>query len=447
MAAIATKLGSAALPGLANLAGSSKLLAVGLNNKVLACNIYSKTSGMLEPRAKPWPYETLGFNAWYHYIDGTTKRFNDNSKIIVVEGPPGLHKTKFAKELADELDMLFVPGASMDEFYTNSYGYDLRELDHLFHYTKCKSYDEKKFAQDPKGQEGGLDRMLDNLCWLRFTKYTNALAHLFNTGQGIVTEKSPYTDHVFTEAAYKFGWIDRESRVYLNKIRKQILPPLLRPNLIVYLDAPVDVVQSKIRERAKTTHPWEKNSPVFENRDYLNLVYEDLMKNQYIKTASASSRVLMYDWSEGGDTEVVVEDIERLNMDFFDKYDKQQQDWRMQKEDKYARKRQQFTNRYHMDSHYKVDYFEMDRILFTPEEMKEFQFHAHKVPGARYQHGYNEELDDKPSWFKIGSKFSRFHNNTHYSLDSHFIDNVEWEHYEQQRQAKRAAGVDKWWQF
>jgi len=43
--------------------------------------------------------------------------------------------------------------------------------------------------------------------------------------------------------------------------------------------------------RAKTTHPWEKNSPVFENRDYLNLVYEDLMKNQYIKTASASSRV------------------------------------------------------------------------------------------------------------------------------------------------------------
>ena len=40
----------------------------------------------------------------------------------------------------------------------------------------------------------------------------------------------------------------------------------------------------------------------------------------------------MYDWSEGGDTEVVVEDIERLNMDFFDKYDKQQQDWRMQKE-------------------------------------------------------------------------------------------------------------------
>ena len=40
----------------------------------------------------------------------------------------------------------------------------------------------------------------------------------------------------------------------------------------------------------------------------------------------------MYDWSEGGETEVVAEDIERLNMDYFDKYDKQQKDWRLFKE-------------------------------------------------------------------------------------------------------------------
>ena len=40
----------------------------------------------------------------------------------------------------------------------------------------------------------------------------------------------------------------------------------------------------------------------------------------------------MYDWSEGGETEVVVEDIERLNLDYFDKYDKQQADWRLFKE-------------------------------------------------------------------------------------------------------------------
>ena len=40
----------------------------------------------------------------------------------------------------------------------------------------------------------------------------------------------------------------------------------------------------------------------------------------------------MYDWSDGGDTEVVVEDIERLNLDFFDKYDPICKDWRMHQE-------------------------------------------------------------------------------------------------------------------
>ena len=47
------------------------------------------------------------------------------------------------------------------------------------------SYDEKKFAQNPMGQNGGVDRMLTNLLWMRLNNYTDALAHLFNTGQVI----------------------------------------------------------------------------------------------------------------------------------------------------------------------------------------------------------------------------------------------------------------------
>lgn len=52
-------------------------------------NIYSKTSGMLEPRPRAWPYETLGFGYLYHLIDGTVNRFNANTKMVVVDGPPG----------------------------------------------------------------------------------------------------------------------------------------------------------------------------------------------------------------------------------------------------------------------------------------------------------------------------------------------------------------------
>ena len=51
--------------------------------------MHSKTSGLCPERPKPWNYERLGYNLFWQHFDGTTKRFNDNTKIIVVEGPPG----------------------------------------------------------------------------------------------------------------------------------------------------------------------------------------------------------------------------------------------------------------------------------------------------------------------------------------------------------------------
>jgi len=448
MAALATRLvGTTSLVNLSNVPASSKLLAVvPINKKAQNASIYSKSSGMLEERMKPWPYEKLGYNYLLSLVDGTTKRFNDNTKLIVIEGPPALGKTKFAEELADELDMKYVPGATMEHFYINKYGYDLRELDHLFTYEKNVSFDEKKFAQNPLGQNGGLDRMQFFLQQMRLDMYVDYMCHLFNTGQGIVTERSPFSDFVWTEAAYKMGWIARESRIYLNKVRKQILAPLLRPNLIIYLDAPVDVVQSNIRARAQTTHPWEKNSPVFENTEYLKLVYDEYMKKDYIKNAASSSRVLMYDWSEGGDTEVVVEDIERLNMDYFDKYDKQQKDWRLFKEDEYARKRCEFTSRTQLMWNLRCDYLDHDRIISEPAEAYERLYHSMKVPGSRYRVGYNEEMGDSVH-FRPEANNPVLSSGVYYGLDFAAIDNDDWKNYWRLRQLKRAAGEAKWWQF
>ena len=102
-------------------------------------------------------------------------------------------------------------------------------------------------------------------------------------------------------------------------MRDLTIDRILRPNLIIYLDAPTDVVQSKIRARAQTTHPWEKNSPVWENTAYVEELYQKMIKKQYLPVAAESSYVLQYDWSEGGDVEVVV--------DYHDKYDKQRKDW------------------------------------------------------------------------------------------------------------------------
>ena len=56
---------------------------------------------------------------------------------------------------------------------------------------------------------------------------------------------------------------------------------ILRPNLIIYLDASVDAVMDKIKARG---NEWDKNSPVFGNAAYLNDIYTT-MKKEYLAEA------------------------------------------------------------------------------------------------------------------------------------------------------------------
>lgn len=57
-------------------------------------------------------------------------------------------KSKFAQELANDLDMLYVPEANLDLIYINPYGYDMRKLDDQLP-TSCKSFDVNNFLRTP----------------------------------------------------------------------------------------------------------------------------------------------------------------------------------------------------------------------------------------------------------------------------------------------------------
>ncbi len=63
--------------------------------------------------------------------------------------------------------------------------------------------------------------------------------------------------------------------------------------------------------RAQTTHPWEKNSPVYENRDYMQHCYWDLLKKEYLKEASVHSQVYLLEFSifERGDSHTCRGDV------------------------------------------------------------------------------------------------------------------------------------------
>jgi len=430
------------------VSGSTKLLAAAAINKAPSANIYSKTSGNLEPRLPPWNYKKWGFEYMHSLFDGTTKRLNDNSKMLVVEGPPALGKTEVAKALADEFDMVFVPGFDMEKFYINTYGYDLRELDYKVEHDRCKSYDEKKFAQDPTGQDGGLDRMLYQAFACKYMEYSQNLAHIFNTGQGVVTERSPHSDWIYFDAAFRQGWIDRTTRQHYWKTRNMYIDQVLRPNLIIHLDAPVDVVQSKIRARSKTTHPWEANSPVWENTDYLEHLYGQLLKKQYLRDAAEYSLVLSYDWSEGGDVEVVVEDIERLNLDYHDKYDKQQKDWRLLTEDGFASKRQLYTNGQTLRNQFIADpFWSADKLILSSPEGMELEKIKRELPGNEYLYGYNTILGDPEPFFNWGGK-SRENTwaDVPYAVENNRGDVVS--QYEDRRKlSRKAAGLADWWKL
>ncbi len=48
-----------------------------------------------------------------------------------------------------------------------------------------------------------------------------------------------------------------------------------------------------------------------------------------VVVARPHTEVLSYDWSEPGETDIVIEDIEKVNLDYFGQFEAPQQDWRL----------------------------------------------------------------------------------------------------------------------
>ena len=60
--------------------------------------------------------------------------------------------------------------------------------------------------------------MLWNLHMMRYLQYVDILEHLFNTGQGVVTERSPFSDWAYIDAAFNQGWIDKTTKTHYWKV-------------------------------------------------------------------------------------------------------------------------------------------------------------------------------------------------------------------------------------
>lgn len=376
--------------GVKNLLGTKQLLPMVSQS----CSITSKTArGKPLQRPKPYPYKEKAYRLWNTIFDKTTWRFDDNSKIIVVDGPIAAGKTDFAKTLADELEMLFVPEPTLDRVYINSYGYDLRQLDKDLP-PNCRSYENKDFLTNPyhKRAAGFQFQMQE----LRIEDYIDALAHLLSTGQGVVLERSIYSDFVFMETMFRHGYMSKNARSYYNQLLYHIMPELMKPHLVVYLDVPVAEVKNRIKKR---NIDYEVNSKVLTD-DYLKTM-ETIYKQHYLKDISNHAELLIYDWSNYGEAEVVVEDIERIDFDRFEKHDSKLKDWRFAHEEDWCAQRMQYTTGKSMLLNYlNVPRLDVPELLWTAEETDAWSRVWYNAPGNKYTHGYNEDMGDKNLLFK-----------------------------------------------
>ena len=101
----------------------------------------------------------------------------------MVEGADCIGKSKFAKELAEELEFMHFEEPNHDQIYVSPYGVDVRQYRDYFTPWNIP-YDEADFARDPTGPvPGSADRYQKRLFDIKLLQYIFALRHIFNTGE------------------------------------------------------------------------------------------------------------------------------------------------------------------------------------------------------------------------------------------------------------------------
>uniref|UniRef100_Q8MVA8 NADH dehydrogenase [ubiquinone] 1 alpha subcomplex subunit 10, mitochondrial n=1 Tax=Ixodes scapularis TaxID=6945 RepID=Q8MVA8_IXOSC len=350
-------------------------------------------------KPKPFPYATKRF-FWYHdLIDKVESRFDENTKVIVLEGNIGVGKTALAKSLADELGMKYFGEPSFDQLYVDEYGFDLRSIDHLAP-EACRTCDIQKFYEDPHNVNVASMQMI--MFQLRFERYLDALVHLLNTGEGVVLKRSPFSDFVFAETMHKFGYISKLALKAYNLMKEAGLPELLRPHLVIYLDAPSNVLLQRIKER---NIPYEVQSKVLA-KEYLDEI-DRLYKQSYLRSIRDNSELLLYDWTTIGEFELVVDDIERINFEALmdDPYGPMLKDWK-KREDDWSQYRYDLTaNKHTVMCTCLVPYFDAPELLVSGEDQETYHLLLKKFKRQVYAKGYNKHLGDKLPLFKTSYNY------------------------------------------
>ncbi|TNN61411.1 NADH dehydrogenase [ubiquinone] 1 alpha subcomplex subunit 10, mitochondrial [Liparis tanakae] len=211
---------------------------------------------------------------WLSYVLGerTTPRFNQNSRIITLDGNLSSGKGAMAQQLADSLGMLHMPEA--DTCYMDRMTGEKQPLPADFN-GMCSL---ERFYAEPRAADGNSYRLQLWMYTMRLLQYADAIEHLLATGQGVVLERSPFSDFVFLDAMFNEGYVRPECVQHYNEIKGISLCEFLPPHMV---NVPLSYLQS----------------------------IERSYKDSYLPQMSEKTDVLAYDMTKALNVQMLVDDI------------------------------------------------------------------------------------------------------------------------------------------
>lgn len=316
---------------------------------------------------------------WWAYALGerTTPRFKENSKIFCIDGNLASGKGALAQKLADKLGMLYMPEPDVN--YMDKMTNEKVPLGSVFN-GNCSL---EKFYTDPKAKDGNSYRLQSWMYLMRLLQYSDAIEHLLTTGQGVILERSPFSDLVFVEAMLSQGYIRKECVDHYKEIKKISICEFLPPHLVIYVDSAAEEVQKKLKASGK---PYLQNVSL----PYLKSI-DTSYKKTFLPRISEESEVLAYDTTQAQDIEKVVEDIEYLKFEkgpWVDQNDISYHHMRILVEDK-----QRVANMTAVPIY-------IPEVTIGAHEFDKTYYAFKSLPGKRYAEGYNEDVGDKGIWLK-----------------------------------------------
>ncbi|XP_069576569.1 NADH dehydrogenase [ubiquinone] 1 alpha subcomplex subunit 10, mitochondrial [Brachyistius frenatus] len=316
---------------------------------------------------------------WWTYALGerTTPRLTHSSKIISVDGNLASGKGALAQSLADKLGMLYMP--EPDTFYLDKMTGEAEPLP-LDYNGMCSL---EKFYTDPKAPDGNSYRLQLWMYTMRLLQYSDAIEHLLTTGQGVVLERSPFSDMVFLEAMFKQGYIRKECVQHYNEIKNISICEFLPPHLAIYVDLPAEEVQKKLKQSGKS---YLQNVSL----PYLKSI-EDSYKKSFLPKIRESSELLAYNTTQAQDVERVAEDIEYL------KFEKGP--WVEQDDISYHHMRMLVEDKRRVAMLMHIPRF-LPEITIGAHDYDEKYYAYKSLPGKKYAPGYNTDVGDKYIWLK-----------------------------------------------